>query len=313
MVVKASGSSLAFSEIETEFGANPGRSLGRYRNSHADFGNKNVGELSDLPLDTGIPKTGQIKFSDFYGKRLNIVVDCFSAGSTNYNLNAYSNRFSNGSYRIVGNYRTSIVPSQWQGGKKVIIHINNTFGSSGATNRNDVAFDMGNQWPAATTYSIDVGSSGKIVGKGGQGGEGGDDNGGGRNNGTTGTSAMKIKSGLSPNITGGGAILAGGGGGGGGSGEEQNDWWDKNSAGGGGGGGGAGLPAGSGGNGGNPGGGNGGNGTMTTGGEGGEGHGDAEAQGKDGGDGGGNGASGNAAPSSSGSAGGTGGNQYVFF
>ena len=215
MVVKASGSSLAFSEIETEFGANPGRSLGRYRNSHADFGNKNVGELSDLPLDTGIPKTGQIKFSDFYGKRLNIVVDCFSAGSTNYNLNAYSNRFSNGSYRIVGNYRTSIVPSQWQGGKKVIIHINNTFGSSGATNRNDVAFDMGNQWPAATTYSIDVGSSGKIVGKGGQGGEGGDDNGGGRNNGATGTSAMKIKSGLSPNITGGGAILAGGGGGGG--------------------------------------------------------------------------------------------------
>ena len=291
MVVKASGSSLAFSEIETEFGTNPGRSLGRYRNSHADFGNKNVGELSDLPLDTGIPKTGQIKFSDFYGKRLNIVVDCFSAGSTNYNLSAYNNRFANGSYRIVGNYRTSIVPSQWQGGKKVIIHINNTFGSSGATDRNDVALDMGDQWPASTTYSIDVGSSGKVVGKGGQGGEGGDDNDGGRNNGATGTSAMRIKSGLSPNITGGGAILAGGGGGGGG----------------------AGLPAGVGGEGGGPGGDDGENGTMTTGGEGGEGHGDAEAQGKDGGDGGGNGASGNAAPSSSGSAGGTGGNQYVFF
>ena len=124
MVVKASGSSLAFSEIETEFGANPGRSLGRYRNSHSDFGNKDVGELTNLTLDTGIPTSGQIKFSDFYSKRLNIVVDCFSNGSTNYNLNVYSNRFSNGSYRIVGNYRTSIVPSQWQGGKKVIIHIN---------------------------------------------------------------------------------------------------------------------------------------------------------------------------------------------
>ena len=39
MVVKNSGSSLSFGEIENEFGQNPGRSLGRYRNTHPDFEN----------------------------------------------------------------------------------------------------------------------------------------------------------------------------------------------------------------------------------------------------------------------------------
>ena len=47
MAIKSSGSSLAFSEIEAEFGANGSRSLGAYRLSQS------VGALS-LPLDTGI-------------------------------------------------------------------------------------------------------------------------------------------------------------------------------------------------------------------------------------------------------------------
>ena len=47
MAIKNSGSPLNFSEIEDEFGQNPGRSLGRYRNTHPDFGNKNLGELSN--------------------------------------------------------------------------------------------------------------------------------------------------------------------------------------------------------------------------------------------------------------------------
>ena len=67
MAIKSSGSSLAFSEIEAEFGANGSRSLGAYRLSQS------VGELT-LPLDTGIPTSGQIKFSDFYSKKLNVVV-----------------------------------------------------------------------------------------------------------------------------------------------------------------------------------------------------------------------------------------------
>ena len=71
MTIKSSGSQLAFSEIETEFGANGTRSLGSYRLTQS------VGTLSNLPLDTGVPTSGTIKFSDFYGKQLNIVVDCF--------------------------------------------------------------------------------------------------------------------------------------------------------------------------------------------------------------------------------------------
>ena len=72
MTIKSSGSSLAFSEIEAEFGSNGGRTLGNYRLTQS------VGSLSNLPLDSGIPTSGPIKFSDFNGKRINIVVDWFS-------------------------------------------------------------------------------------------------------------------------------------------------------------------------------------------------------------------------------------------
>ena len=76
MIDKTSGELLSFeNDIEAEFGQNSGRSLGRYRTSHPDFRNKNLGELSNLPLDTGMPTSGEIKFSDFYQKRLNVVVD----------------------------------------------------------------------------------------------------------------------------------------------------------------------------------------------------------------------------------------------
>ena len=67
MAVKASGSSLSFSEIETEFGQNSDRDLGEYRVSQT------IGGLSNQPLDTNIPQTGEIKFSDFYGKKLNVI------------------------------------------------------------------------------------------------------------------------------------------------------------------------------------------------------------------------------------------------
>ena len=264
MTIKSSASPnppLSFQEIEEEFGQNPGRSLGRYRTSHPDFGNKNLGELTNLPLDTGIPTTGEIKYSDFYGKRANIVVDLHSSGNTNFDLDVYANRFANGNYNIVGDYRTTVTKSQWQGGKKVIIHINKTFGSVGASDKNDVAVKTGNTnnnvnqagWPSDTTFAIDVGSNGIVAGKGGNGGDTGNEESPGENGGN-GSSAMKLINSAMQNvvsIASGGAIVAGGGGGGSGSGSEQNDsfafWSDRNSASGGGGGGGAGIPAGSGG------------------------------------------------------------------
>jgi len=254
MALQSSGQ-IKFSEIEAEFGSNGGRTLGNYRISQT------VGQLTNLPLDSGIPQSGQIKFSDFLGKELNIIVDCFENGNSNYNFDAYSNRFANGDYVIVGNFRSSIVKSQWAGGKTVIIHINKEFGSNGASNRNDCAFCTGPQnnnnsqpgWPSSTELSVNVGTEGYVAGKGGKGGRGRDvtQAGGGHNpgeNGFPGTSAMKIISGTT--IIGESRIFAGGGGGGGGGsiymGEEASEDAAPHPANlsGAGGGGGAGVPAG---------------------------------------------------------------------
>jgi hypothetical protein len=94
MAIKASGSSLSFSEIETEFGSNPNKSLGTYRVSET-YGNYTTS------LDSGIPSSGEIKFSDFYNKRLNIVVD-FHSGSTVTRVSArsqYSWRMENKTFK----------------------------------------------------------------------------------------------------------------------------------------------------------------------------------------------------------------------
>ena len=58
MTLQSSGQ-ISFSQIRDEFGPNDGTavSLGRYRNTSSSFSNKNVGSLSDLPLDTGVPKS----------------------------------------------------------------------------------------------------------------------------------------------------------------------------------------------------------------------------------------------------------------
>ena len=273
MTIKSSGSQLSFTEIEAEFGSNPGRTLGKYRSTHPDFGNKNLGDLTDLPLDTGIPVSGEIKFSDFYGKKLNMVVDYYddtgSAGGEEDNvLNRQDDgantmaatwRYNNQSDRVkvVGGYRSrptgtvsgySLSSSSWQGGKKVFIHVNTNVGgvkASSQADRNKVAIRTGG-WPANTTLQIDIGSSGRLQGAGGNGRQG-------RSNSGTPAQAFPGTSGLGieypAQINNSGIIRCGYGGGGGGAGS----WSDPNKnprdfgRSGGGGGGGAGIPAGFGG------------------------------------------------------------------
>ena len=76
MALQSSGQ-IRFSEIEAEFGPNSERSLGNYRIS------QNVGDMSSLPLDQGIPQgNSQILFSQFRGKRLNLVVHYSGSNST---------------------------------------------------------------------------------------------------------------------------------------------------------------------------------------------------------------------------------------
>ena len=277
MTIKSSGNQLSFSEIEAEFGDNPGRSLGQYRrddpSGNFDNASPSGSSLSNLPLDTGVPTSGEIKFSDFYGKQLNMVVDYFadtgsSGGEANNVLNRQDNgantmaatwRYNNQSNRVkvVGGFRSrptgtvsgySLSSSSWQGGKKVFINVNKQIGSAKAasdSDRNKVALRTGN-WPSGTNLQIDIGSSGRIQGAGGNGRQG-QSNSGTPSQAFTGTSGLGIE--YPAQINNSGTIRCGYGGGGGGAGS----WSDPNKnprdfgRSGGGGGGGAGIPAGAGG------------------------------------------------------------------
>ena len=158
MAIKGSGSSLSFTEIEAEFGQNGSRSLGAYRLS------QNIGSLSNLPLDSGIPTSGQIKFSDFYSKRLNVVVDCHSGGQET-RKSAKNDKWNNNNLTVVGGFR-----SKKEGGSKIIINVNKKF-CSDKSNTSHCALKTGS-WDSTATVQVDVGSSGRILGSGGDGGRG---------------------------------------------------------------------------------------------------------------------------------------------
>ena len=238
MAIKSSGSPLSFSEIESEFGTNNSRSLGNYRI------NQTVGSLSNKPLDTGIPQSGSISFSQFYDKRLNVVVDFYSGGGQLLRQNAKS-RYNNNKVTVIGGFR-----GRKEAGSKILIHVNKTIGSEKG-NQANVALRTGN-WNSDVVLSVDIGSNGRLYGAGGDGGKGADSwsDGGSQNGGSggNGTSALGIEhEETTVNVQSGGKIICGFGGGGGGAGARQVDSGADRSGCGGGGGGGAGLPAGNGG------------------------------------------------------------------
>mgnify|MGYP001218042280 CR=1 FL=1 len=278
MAIKSSGSSLAFSEIEAEFGQNGGRSLGAYRLTQS------VGSLSNLPLDSGIPTSGQIKFSDFYGKKLNVVVDCHSGGRED-RKSAKGDKWNNNAVTVIGGFRT-----KKEGGSKIIINVNKKICSDKSAVTN-CALKTGS-WDSSSVVQVDVGSSGRILGSGGDGGRGQNGIDGSAQAGFNGSSGLGIEvNNCTVNIASGGVIRAGFGGGGGGGGGRQSDKGSDRRASGGGGGGGAGFPAGEGaanvGGCGGSGGSGGTDGSDTTAGDGGNGHTNAgEAGGGGGGEGG---------------------------
>ena len=236
MTIKNSGTSLSFSEIESEFGTNPTRSLGSYRVS------QNFGALTNQPLDAGIPSSGEISFNDFYGKQLNVIVDFYSGGSESRQV--AKSRYNNGNVNVVGGFKSK--PSNTSG-THVKIHVNKTISSVNDGNQGVCALRTGN-WSSGTTLSVDVGSSGKIAGAGGNGGRGAN------NEGENGVSGQNGNSGLGVEYTcivnNSGTLVGGGGGGSGGGGGYDTDKNDDELGSGGGGGGGAGIPFGEGGDGG---------------------------------------------------------------
>ena len=234
MALQGSGQ-ISFSQIENEFGQNGERSLGDYRTSQS------VGELSNLPLDSGIPTSGQIKFSDFYSKRLNIVVDMHSGGDE-FRKSAKGDKWNNNNLTVIGGFR-----SKKEDGSKIIIHVNKKFGSD-KSSVNNCAVRTGS-WNSSSSIQVDVGGEGQILGAGGDGGNGGNCTSSGQPGGT-GTSGLGIDhNGVTVNVLSGGLIRAGFGGGGGGGGGRQQDKGSDRQASGGGGGGGQGFPGGSGGDG----------------------------------------------------------------
>jgi hypothetical protein len=237
---------IRFSDISNEFGLPTGKNLGAYRISQT------IGSLSGLPLDTDIPGPGEpIRFSDFYEKRLNVVVDLYSVLDNSTRL-IIKNRYKpDDAVTIIGGFKQSIDLPPDGDGKRIIANVNRTIGSE-KTGRNYCALRTGS-WGTDVDLEIVVGPAGTIIGAGGNGGGGGGPGDG--TNGDSGSSALGIQ--YPTRVINQGVIFAGRGGGGGGAvggGYEYNNVQSCNNplpnqpkSGGGGGGGGRGLPGGTGG------------------------------------------------------------------
>ena len=204
MTIKSSGTQLGFQEIEAEFGAQSPRSLGSYRHTQT------VNGLVFNGIDSGIPTSGEIKFSDFYSKSLNIVVDCFSGGDE-FRINAKNNKWNNNSIVIIN---PSTV-SKKETGTKITIRVNKKFGSDKSQDTN-CALRTGT-WNNPASVVVDLGSSAKILGAGGNGGRGADGITNPGEDGGDGSSGLGIEhQGTIVNYRSGSVIRAGFGGGGGG-------------------------------------------------------------------------------------------------
>ena len=242
MALQASGQ-IKYSEIIAEFGTPNSGGIGEYRLSES------VGTLTNLPLDIGVPQTGQIKFSDFYSKRLNQVVDLYSTSVNNTSRQNAKDRWNNGNVHVVGSTKTGKTKPPNTIGDRVIINLNATISSVKGT-QTHCALRTGN-WDTGTSLEIEIGTSGKLYGSGGDGGTGGSANETPGTDGQTGSSALGIQYPCTINNL--GVIQSGYGGGGGGGGNTRTTGGGKksgavtNGSSGGGGGGGAGLPAGAGG------------------------------------------------------------------
>lgn len=236
---------IKFSDITREFGNPTDNKFGAYRLN----GGETIGTLTNIPLDTDIPKSGAIKFSQFYGKKLNIIVNCTGMIDFQTQVNAksiYKNPINGTSVRVIGGFKPK--PNNTNG-CKVYINTNTRIGSKKGEITN-TAFRTGS-WDSGTELLLEIGSSTRIYGSGGDGGNSGTST---PAAGANGTSALGID--YPTAIINRGYIQAGFGGGGGGHYRSRNvtinsgkksSYKQLNVSSGGGGGGGAGFPSGDGG------------------------------------------------------------------
>jgi len=236
-------------------------SLGNYRMDNAsEFGGMIVpldtdcGESSNLDMPTG---TSPISFSNFYNARLNIAVDYFTANE-NRPDDAVTKFGDPAKRKVVGGFK--VFPGSTSPHKVAIIVNKIISGKSAGANGasvNECSLRTGSSWSGGTKVSVQVGSSGRIYGAGGDGGAGGNVDGFNRDPsdgsaGENGTSALGVQyNNTAVKVRTGGKIVSGFGGGGGGGGAFEDstpgEEYRPRCGSGGGGGGGVGSPAGVGG------------------------------------------------------------------
>ena len=236
-------------------------SLGNYRMDNAsEFGGMIVpldtdcGASSNLDMPTG---TSPISFSNFYNARLNIAVDYYTVNE-NRPVDAVTRFGDPAKRKVVGGFKA--FPGTTSPHKVAIVvnkQISGKLAGVDGSSVNECSLRTGSGWSAGTKVSVQVGSSGRIYGAGGDGGTGGDVDGYNRDpsdgsTGENGTSALGVQyNNTVVKVRSGGKIINGFGGAGGGGGAFEDsrpgEEWRPRCASGGGGGGGAGSPAGAGG------------------------------------------------------------------
>ena len=242
---------MSVSAINTEFGISP--SFGAYR-----VNENHAGLL--YPLDTGVPVSGIIKFSDFYGKKRNHVIKIFDFNYTDDEGEVVAHP-DNGDER-----RIDVKADKWaddrivrviggfagkrESGSKIYITVAKKVGSQKGK-LTDCALITGT-WGTSDVVIDLVGGNCTVSGAGGNGGRGADGITNAAKLGGNGSSGIGIQhSGTVVNVRPGSRLQNGYAGGSGGAGGRETSKRDRR-AGGGGGGGGAGFPFGLGGAGGEP-------------------------------------------------------------
>ena len=157
MTTPTSGT-ISATDIINEFGnsnSNGGMSLGAYRFQS----NQTIGSLTFTALDTGVPTgSSQIKYSDMRNKKLNFVVDYHTFSQDRQNSVAHINaqtRWQQGNNTAVGGFKNAPTSSgDWNGGKRVYINVNKTFGSITNNTQSVVALRTGQNWTDNTEMII---------------------------------------------------------------------------------------------------------------------------------------------------------------
>ena len=161
MTLPTGENQISAAQIRDEFGPTTESgekvSIGEYRVKES------YGELSNIPLDSGLPtesgNTDTISFQDFKGKKLNIIIDYYSATyadntreSEGETLNI-RDRYTGGTgVHVVGGYKSKPASSTET---KVIVHVNRKLGGEKNSDATRCALRTGTGWEGDTEMIID--------------------------------------------------------------------------------------------------------------------------------------------------------------